>query len=223
MAVNKAIAQSAEKPIAQALSDDPSAYLLNQPLDPHYLFYRYACADGDDEDYAIPCAFAPPYSWTVWRPRRWPALPRGVRSRLRLRFLFRWGVHRMHLFAGSECGALLAYEQARLVHYSAFSPRYWRFPFVADNDLQIGDTWTDPAYRRRGLAFFALRKIIATLANPGRSFWYVVEADNEPSIRAAEKAGFTLAAEGTLMTPWGLRLAGAYVICRKTLSAGSGA
>jgi RimJ/RimL family protein N-acetyltransferase len=44
--------------------------------------------------------------------------------------------------------------------------------------------------------------------------WYVVEDINKPSIRVVEKAGFTLAAEGTWIKPWGLKLAGAYVIRR---------
>jgi GNAT superfamily N-acetyltransferase len=78
--------------------------------------------------------------------------------------------------------------------------------------FQIGDTWTEPAYRKKGLASFALQMIVATLAKPGRRLWYVVEDVNAPSIQVVEKAQFTLAAEGTWVRPWGLKLAGAYVI-----------
>jgi RimJ/RimL family protein N-acetyltransferase len=123
-------------------------------------------------------------------------------------------LHRLHLFAGRGSGVLLIYDRRRLVHYSGFTPRYWRFPFIADGDFQIGDTWTDPAHRARGLASFALQTIVTTLAKPGRRLWYVVEDINKPSIRVVEKAGFTLAAEGTWIKPWGLKLAGAYVIRR---------
>jgi RimJ/RimL family protein N-acetyltransferase len=121
----------------------------------------------------------------------------------------------LHLFAGSGSGVLLIYDHRRVVHYSGFTPKYWRFPFVADDDFQIGDTWTDPASRGKGLASFALRMVVATLAKAGRRLWYVVEDVNEPSIRVVEKAQFTLAAEGTWVRPWGLKLAGAYVIRRE--------
>jgi RimJ/RimL family protein N-acetyltransferase len=120
----------------------------------------------------------------------------------------------LHLFAGSGSGALLIYDRRRLVHYSGFTPRYWRFPFVADDDFQIGDTWTDPAHRGRGLASFALQRVVMTLAKPGRRLWYVVEDINKPSIRVVEKAQFILAAKGAWVRPWGLKLAGAYVIRR---------
>jgi len=118
------------------------------------------------------------------------------------------------MFAGSECGALLIYEGERLAHYSNYTPRYWRFPFLADDDLQIGDTWTDPAYRGRGLALFALQTLEASLERPNRSLWYVVGELNQPSIRVAEKAHFTLAGEGTRVRPWRLKMAEAYVMRR---------
>jgi RimJ/RimL family protein N-acetyltransferase len=132
-------------------------------------------------------------------------------------------VHRLHLFAGSGSGALLIYEGQRVVHYSGFTRRYWRFPFVADDDFQIGATWTDPPCRGKGLASLALQMVVATLAKPGRRLWYVVEDVNEPSIRVVEKARFTLAAEGTWVRPWGLhwvrpwglQLPGAFVIRKK--------
>lgn len=216
MGATDTIALPAEEPAARALPDDSAAFQLASRLDPHYLFYCYTCdrnEGGENAGDATAGGLAAPYSWTIWRPRHWPALPHRLSGlRLRLRFLFRWVVHRMHLFAGSGCGALLVYDRRRLVHYSAFTPRYWRFPFVADDDFQIGDTWTHPEYRGRGLALFALRTIVATLARPGRRLWYVVEATNEPSIRVAEKAQFTLTAEGTWVTPWRFKLAGAYVI-----------
>ena len=134
-----------------------------------------------------------------------PALPG---ARLKLRFLFRWLLRRLHLFAGDTCGALLIRDDARLVHYSAFTPRFWRFPFLADGDLQIGDTWTDPPYRGKGLALFALQTVVRVTREPERRHWYVVEAVNRASIRVVEKAGFTLSGEGTWIKPWGLKLLG---------------
>ena len=152
------------------------------------------------------------YRCAVWTPPTFPILPRNLPgSVLKARFLFRWTLHRFHIFAGRESGALLIYDRERLIHYSGFTPRYWRFPFIADGDFQIGDTWTDPEYRGKGLALFAVRKIVRMLAKPGRRIWYVVESRNYPSIRVVEKAGFELVAEGLHLLPFGLTLAGSYV------------
>jgi RimJ/RimL family protein N-acetyltransferase len=216
MAAPKAIASPKQKPVDLPLLDVSAAFGLQIRPGPHYLFYCYVCGQNErshnvrDE---IGGGLALPYWWTVWRPRTWPALPAGLPNlRFRLRLLFRWVLHRLHLFAGSGSGVLLIYDHRRVVHYSGFTPKYWRFPFVADDDFQIGDTWTEPAYRKKGLASFALQRIVAMLAKPGRRLWYVVEDVNAPSIQVVEKAQFTRAAEGTWVRPWGLKLAGAYVI-----------
>ena len=81
----------------------------------------------------------------------------------------------------------------------------------ADNDLQIGNTWTDPSHRGRGLAIFALEKILVLKRKPARYFWYVVEAINRPSIRVVQRAGFELADEGSWQRPFGIKLLGSYV------------
>lgn len=214
------------RPEARALPDKSAALRSETGLDPHYLFYCYTCGqnaggnesdeNGGEENVLNRVAgggLQAPYGWTTWRPRSWSALPHGLPSlRLRLRFLFRWAVQRLRLFAGPGCGALLIYDREQLVHYSGFTPGYWRFPFVTGEDFQIGHTWTHPAHRGRGLALFALQKIVMTLTRPGRRFWYVVEVTNESSIRVAMKAQFILRGEGTWVMPWGFKLAGAYVI-----------
>lgn len=218
-------------------SDESAALPMTIDRGPRYLFYRYTYGENADSrrvgdqnahqaahnDSAreqpsqdLAAGVLPgSYSWTTWRPRIWPALPRGLSGlKLKLRFLFRWALYRAHLFGGSECGALLVYEGERMAHYSGYTPRYWRFPFLADDDLQIGDTWTDPAYRGRGLALFALLTLEAILERPNRRLWYVVGELNQPSIRVAEKAHFTLAAEGARVKRWRLKLAEAYVMGR---------
>lgn len=231
----EAIVSPAEKSAALSLPDDSSAFLSAPRLDPHYLFYCFTCGQNQNiengggwsagdvaSDIVAGGGLAAPYSWMIWRPQIWPTLPPGLSSStLRQRFLFRWAMSRLHLFADSGCGVLLIYDGEQLAHYSGFTPRYWRFPFIANGDLQIGDTWTDPEYRGRGLALFALKMIVATLARPGRRLWYVVEVINKPSIRVAEKAQFTLAAEGTRVIPWRVKLAGAYVIRRNCVAGSS--
>jgi RimJ/RimL family protein N-acetyltransferase len=187
---------------------------------PTYLFYSYNCgSDENSTDTLDPVGVLNPangYRCLIWRPGAWPLLPYGLRGiRLKIRFLFRWAVHRMNLFADYGCGSLLVYDRKGLVHYSSFTPRYWRFPFIADDDFQIGDTWTHPEHRGKGLALSALRSLVAMLAKPRRRLWYVVATANHPSRRVAEKAQFRLVAEGTWIVPLRIKLAGTYVINRE--------
>jgi RimJ/RimL family protein N-acetyltransferase len=108
----------------------------------------------------------------------------------------------------------LIYRADRLLHRSGVFPRYLRFPFMAEDDLQIGDVWTDPANQNRGLASFAIQQILRANARPGRSIWYVVDAANLSSIRVVEKLGFLRVGVGRRSKRLGLGLLDHFVIDR---------
>jgi RimJ/RimL family protein N-acetyltransferase len=211
------MASSISKPTLKAAVAENSTHSRVPRSEPNsiYLFYCHeypASSSNVGTNPAGNMRMKEPYRSLVWKPTFFPVLPRKLPgSVLKARFLFRWCLDRFHIFAGRESGALLIYDHKRLVHYSGFTPRYWRFPFLANGDFQIGDTWTDPEYRGKGLALFAVREIVRMLAKPGRRIWYVVESRNYPSIRVVEKAGFDLVAEGLHLLPFGLTLAGSYV------------
>jgi RimJ/RimL family protein N-acetyltransferase len=159
-----------------------------------YLFYRFDATRQPPAVGLEDCRF----SLQQWQPSLRVPWPRGATRNKKLHFLFRTGLQLMHGFASRDSGALALYnEDARLVHYSAFTPRYWRFPFLSSQDLQIGDTWTEPSYRGKGLAKRALREIVARMRKLGRGFWYVVEDINRASIKVVEDCGFRVAGIGT--------------------------
>ena len=82
-------------------------------------------------------------------------------------------------------------------------------------DLQVGDTWTSPSERGKGLATSALGAIVECHAAVGRNLWYVAEEQNVASIRVAEKAGFARAGYGHRTTRFGFRIFGEYVITER--------
>jgi GNAT superfamily N-acetyltransferase len=124
----------------------------------------------------------------------------------------RWLLHCLRAFPNRDYTVFVVRRGNEFAHYSGVTGRYWRFPFLADADLQIGDTWTHPDHRGKGLAGFAIDRILTAMSRPGRLIWYVVEDINTPSIRAAEGAGMTLFARGAWRRPFGLKLLGSYVI-----------
>ena len=149
------------------------------------------------------------YTYSLWRPGFLRLVPRGFPL---LPFGAWWLLHRLHVFANRNYGLFLVYCGGKLVHRTCVFPGYFRFPFMGKNDLQIGDTWTSEEHRGRGIAPFAVQKVLEWEARPGRRFWYITTETNVASIRAVEKAGFTLAGKGRRSSRFGLRALGSYVM-----------
>jgi RimJ/RimL family protein N-acetyltransferase len=131
-------------------------------------------------------------------------------------------MHHLRVFANREYSLLLIYRGDRLLHRSGVFPRYRRFPFMAEDDLQIGDVWTDAANQNRGLASFAIQQILRAKAKPGRSIWYIVDAANLSSIRIVEKLGFLRVGVGARSKRPGFGLLDQFVIdrCEETGESG---
>lgn len=171
-----------------------------------YLFYRLALGSSTSE---ATKNLPENYRYLLWKPSLSSIVPSGVPV---IPFAIWWGMHQLHAFANRHYSLFLIYHGEKLVHRSGVFPRYFRFPFMKSPDLQIGDTWTMPEHRGKGLATFALMKIIESYAESERAVWYVVAEDNLPSIRVVEKAGFDLVGSGTKQKRLGLSLLGSYVI-----------
>jgi RimJ/RimL family protein N-acetyltransferase len=141
-------------------------------------------------------------SWSKLRPAKLPIMP----------FSF-WSLMSMFgLFANNCYAVLLIRRGSQLVHRSTITPRYFRFPFMEESDLQIGDTWTAQEDRGRGLAGAAIQEILRRDTDSNRTYWYIVEADNAASIRVIEKAGFHRVGKGIRTPRFGLRILGAFRI-----------
>lgn len=98
----------------------------------------------------------------------------------------------------------------RLLHRVLVTPRWYRFPFMARDDLQLGDLWTAPDHRGRGLARLAARAIHADFAQTCDKFWYLVPADNVPSIRLVERMGYDFVGVGLRTRPLGMPFLGQF-------------
>ena len=153
------------------------------------------------------------YSLQVWHPAG-SAVPPGCSGP-------KWWVwalfHRAGVFRSNQYGAVLIFHGARLVHRSSLFPKYVRFPFMDDGDVQVGDTWTDPSERGRGLAAAALVAAARQALRPGASLWYLTTADNVASIRVARSAGLARVGTGVRTRRFGLRVLGDF---RMTTEAG---
>ena len=147
------------------------------------------------------------YQAVLWRPTWTRLVPRGMPFHP---FLIWWILHQLRVFPNRDYAIVLIRHQNQLVHRSVVTPAYFRFPFMRDSELQVGDTWTHEAHRGKGLATLGLQAALA--GSPNREFWYLVETGNLPSIRVAEKLGFCLVGTGTRTLRLGLALFGSFVL-----------
>lgn len=168
-----------------------------------YDFYRHEC-DGASPTDGV--SLPPGCTIEMWRPSTqgrkpagFPAFPYGV-----------WALfHSMRVFDTSDYRiALIRDAEGAVIHRSHVFPRWFRHPFMESRDLQVGDTFTEPEHRNKGLAEAALRFIVQAL--DGRTLWYVVDHENASSIRVAEKVGFRLVGRGERTKRLGIRLLGAF-------------
>ncbi len=149
------------------------------------------------------------YTYTIWHPSPGKVVPHGVPL---FPFGVWWLMHYLHLFRNRDYGIFVVYNGDRVVHRSGIFPGYFRFPFMRENDLQIGDVWTDPEHRGKGMAASAVQQILQECRKPGRRFWYITEESNLFSVRIVQRAGFTKVGKGRRRARLGLRVLGLYEI-----------
>lgn len=166
-------------------------------------FYALTCG----VDAATESVLELEFSSTLWRPTRGQLAPRGLSL---FPFAVWSGLYYARVLANRDYAILLVRAGAHIVHRSCVFPGYFRFPFMEPDDLQVGDTWTAPSCRGRGLAKYALSEVIRRLGRPKRRFWYLVDSDNLSSIRVAEHVGFRCIGEGRRTHRYGLRILGSF-------------
>lgn len=171
-----------------------------------YLFYAQS---SDSKPLLDPTSLNSRYTSVLWRPSIGSLVPRGIP---RFPFAAWWFFHYLRVFHNRDYAIFVVYDGDKTIHRSCVFPGYFRFPFMAKDDLQIGDTWTLPECRGQGVASFAIRAIASACQRPRRTFWYVVDQDNLASIHAVEKAGFVKVGEGIRTKRFGQRALGAYII-----------
>lgn len=153
----------------------------------------------------------PGYAVELWHPRAGRIVP----PTLGPKFAFWWVLHYLRLFRNRSYSVLLIRSKSRVVHRTCLIPRYFRWPFMADRDLQVSSTWTHPDHRCQGLATVALELAASEWAKGGRKLWYVTHDDNVASLAVCRNIGFRLLAQASRTERFGLRIFGQLVLLDK--------
>lgn len=147
-----------------------------------------------------------------WRPDVDGFPKRGSRN---LPNLLWWALARSGTFPRSGFCEVTIRRDGRLLHRLIVTPRWYRFPFMAARDLQIGSVWTAPAARQQGLAREAIAEAHRRFVAESVAFWYVTDASNSASSALARACGYELVATGRRTRRLGSRLLGQFVIERR--------
>lgn len=179
----------------------------------NYVFYKFDSWDPEYQEEQVLIDYS--FKFEIWKPSLFSIYPKGC---IAFTLKIWWLMHHLHIFTNRNYGLFIVRDSNdNLIHRSVITPRYFRFPFMGKKDLQIGDTWTMPEYRGKGLASFAIQEIVKLHKKPGHRFWYVVEEDNIPSIKTVEKAGFVKYGAGVRKKRMGITLLGCFEIEERLL------
>jgi ubiquinone/menaquinone biosynthesis C-methylase UbiE len=130
------------------------------------------------------------YSFNILNARPLPPIPPMMHAKAMAWIAFLY----TKLLANRKSCIVKICHAGRVVHRSCVRPRYFRWPFMGEDDLRISSTWTHAEFRGKGLATIALAYIVRTMAAPRRRFWYVSKDSNVESVRVCRRVGFDLIA-----------------------------
>jgi SAM-dependent methyltransferase len=106
----------------------------------------------------------------------------------------------------------LLLDGGEVIHHSVVTTKSFKYPFMGQNDFQIGMIFTQSEFRRKGLASYALEEILRRNEAPNRTIWYITQKDNLASRKLAEKLGFSEYADAARKTFF---LLGRYIVVPK--------
>ena len=98
------------------------------------------------------------------------------------------------------------------IHTSMVIGKGWRFPFMSNDDIQIGPCWTATESRKQGLYVAIIQRILCDFSD--HQCWMICDENNIASIRGIERAGLELRAKGKRTMPVGFKIIGRFVITK---------
>lgn len=169
-------------------------------------FYRRLLWPSPHTEFRLPEG----YQYSIHRLRPWQLASLG--SKYSLQYLLYCLIYTLVGGTRHYRGLAIADPSGIVKHTAMVFPRYFRFPFMGRDDLQIGLLKTDPSAEGLGLASYAVQELLRTMEPKNAFCWYLADQQNLPSLRVAEKNGFELVARGCRTSRLGLRLFGSFVI-----------
>ena len=81
-----------------------------------------------------------------------------------------------------------------IASYAVCYPKSFKYPFMGDDDYQIGSVYTDQKKKKKGYSVLIVENILQNINCPRT--WYLTDSDNIPSINLCKKLNFSFLNNG---------------------------
>lgn len=128
------------------------------------------------------------YEYCIWRPKITNLIPPNKGLKYLLFTLFYY----THIFKNRNYfGVNLCYQQIEVASL-LIVPTFFKWPFMAKQDVQVIYVMTKKEHRGKGLAIKMIKFALSKLPSKVDAIWYVTDENNPSSQRVAEKLDFKL-------------------------------
>ncbi|WP_114752699.1 GNAT family N-acetyltransferase [Pleomorphovibrio marinus] len=130
----------------------------------------------------------------IWRPSIKNFIPKGYGKK----YLSFWVFHYLKVFKNRNYHAILAYKENKLIGSLLLVPKYYKWDFMENNDLQITYVKVNKDERGQGYGEILMKFTLQYLENiKFGDLWYITDTNNMTSQNLAYKCGFFLYSECT--------------------------
>lgn len=123
----------------------------------------------------------------VWKPSLTRLWPRGLPALLVVWWLYYFC---KVIFRKPAYTIFYILDEGLVVNYTIASTKCFKFPFMNDEDIQIGPSWTEPAYRRKGIAASVILRVKEYYNGGTKNYFWIVGRENIGSRQLIESLGF---------------------------------
>ena len=149
--------------------------VLNHKCTP-FLFYR------QEENSSIKIKLDKQYKISQFKPSLLSLNKHKSRSLIyMIWFIFTLGKYKIYYVNNTK---------GHIIHIAHVIPKFFKFPFMQEDDLEIGPCWTSESNRGRGIYPAVLQYIFLEESQENRKFFMMISPDNIASIRGVLRAGF---------------------------------
>ncbi|MFN3754463.1 GNAT family N-acetyltransferase [Flavobacterium sp.] len=153
---------------------------------------------------AIPLKEETSMTLAEWKPSVFSWYPKGYGAKYFLYSLFSF----LGIFKNKNYSAFFAYKENELVGSLLVVPKYFKWPFMHKDDVQLTYVKIYKEYRGKGYGKQMITNVLFMLQHQNRdnAVWYVTDDSNQASKSTAEGVGFQLNSYGVKSNFLGLSL-----------------
>lgn len=147
-----------------------------------YLIFKYR---NENIDAVLPVGL----QFQIERPSLLNSKPKWLSEKYRIYYLF----YLLGIFKNKHYYYVSGWVKGELSCFLIVVPKYYRWPFMGDSDVQLMYVVTKDRFKGKGFGTALLQFTINFLKSKNiNSIWYVTDTDNIASQKLAAKVGFTL-------------------------------